>query len=266
MLLCAYSTMLYAYLPPLKALERIMGHGLLAELSYDNFAILGGVLAEDKYITELLRASGDLKGHVKAIHMPYDELEPQRALSEPGYRRLSKWLNLARRLEIKLAVIHTLKIDKGCENALRLNLEFLDRIMKVAEESGITVAIENRLERTCYGSSPHDLLAIMKGLSGKVRICLDLGHAHINGNLEGSLQTLGRHIIAMHVHDNDGVRDLHKPPYTGTIRWNFVENWITKMRFGGILIFEVLCKGDIQTCDRLVKEVKSSPIAYIQSQ
>jgi len=55
---------------------------------------------------------------------------------------------------------------------------------------------------------------------------LDLGHAHINGNLEESLQALSRHMAAMHVHDNDGVKDLHKPPYTGTIRWSLLENWI----------------------------------------
>jgi len=260
----AYSTMFYTCLPPLKAIERIMNHGLLAELSYDNLAILGGAFMEDMYIVELLRVSSDLRGHIIAIHMPYDELDPQRALSEPGYRRFFKWLNLARRLEIGLAVIHTLRIDRGHENALRLNLEFLEGIVEEAEESGIVVAVENRLERACYGSSPRDLLAIIEGLGGRVRICLDLGHAHINGNLEESLQALGRHMAAMHVHDNDGVKDLHKPPYTGTIRWSLVENWITRVRFDGVLVFEVSCKGDIQTCDRLVEEVKSSPIANIQ--
>jgi sugar phosphate isomerase/epimerase len=257
--------MLYACLPPLKAIERIMGQGLSAELSYDNFAISGGALVEDRYIAELLKASSDLRGHVSAVHMPYDELEPHRALTESGFRRLSKWLDLARRLEIQLAVTHTLRIDRGHESALRLNVKFLGRIAEGAEDNGITVAVENRLENSYYGSRPSDLLAIIRELGGRVSICLDLGHAHINGNLEGSLQALGRCMAAMHVHDNDGSKDLHKPPYTGAIKWSLVENWLTRMKFGGVIVFEVLCKGDIQTCDKLVEEVRSSPIANLQA-
>jgi sugar phosphate isomerase/epimerase len=263
--LYAYSTMLYACLPPLKAIEKIMGCGLSAELSYDNFAISGGAFIEDMYIAELLKSSGDLRGHVSAVHMPYDGLEPQKALTESGFRRLFKWLDLARRLEIGLVVTHSLRIDRGHESALRLNVEFLGRIAEEAEDNGIVVAVENRLENSYYGSRPSDLLAIIRELGGKVSICLDLGHAHINGNLEEFLQALGRYMAAMHVHDNDGSKDLHKPPYTGTIRWSLVENLLTRMKFDGVIIFEVLCRGDIQTCDRLVEEVKSSPIANLQT-
>jgi len=255
--------MFYTYLPPLRAIERIIWRGLSAELSYDNFVSAGGKLIEDRYMEELIKVSRDLIGYISAIHLPYDELEPQMALTEMGLKRLIKWLDLAHKLEIEIAVIHPLKIERSNERAQELNTEFLQKIIREAEERWITIAVENKLEGAHYCSKPEELLKIMKELSGDVGICLDLGHAHINGGLEKSLYSLSRYITAIHAHDNDGHKDLHMPPYTGTINWNLVENWIKKTRFNGVIIFEVSCKSDVQACDRLIEEVKSTPIANI---
>jgi len=258
----AYSTMLYLLLPPAKALEKIIDKGFSAELSYDNFIVFGGKLVEDRYLTEVQNFSQNFKKYVYAMHMPYDEMDPQIALSSHSIKRYVKWINLAYKLEVKIAVVHTLKVDVENYIAYELNLDFLRILRKEAFDKGISIAVENRLEKNLFGSKPSDLIKLVKELGEGIGICLDLGHAHINKNIDEFL-ALGKHIIAIHAHDNDGYRDLHKPPFTGTIDWNSIEEWILKTKFKGIMIFEVLCRDNITVCDRVIEQIKLVPIANL---
>lgn len=258
----AYSTMLYLSLPPVKALERIMSKGLDAEFSYDNFVVYGGKSVEDKYISDVLNRLSDFVDRVKTVHMPYDEMEPQIALSEPGLRRYSKWMDLAYRLSTKVVVVHTLKISTKFQNAFELNAEFLRTLLREAVDRGILIAVENRLEKNLFGSKPSDLIKIVEELGEGIGICLDVGHAHINKNIESFL-SLGKHIVAIHVHDNDGFKDLHKPPSSGSIKWSLIEDWITRSRFKGVVVFEVLCRDNVNVCDSVVEQIRSKPIANL---
>jgi sugar phosphate isomerase/epimerase len=254
--------MLYLSLPPIKALKRIIAKGLLAELSYDNFVVFGGKLIEDKYLAEIQNSSNDLKGLVQALHMPYDEMNSQIALSIPGMKRYIKWLNLAYRLEIKTVVVHTLNVDADIQNAYELNLEFMKILHREALDKGINIAVENRLEKNLFGSKPSDLVKLIEELGEGVGICLDLGHANINKNTEEFL-TLSSYIIAIHAHDNDGSRDLHKPPFSGTVNWDMVEEWIRRTKFKGVIIFEVLCRDSATICDKVVEQIRLTPIANL---
>jgi len=259
----AYSTMLYVVLSPLKAAERILELGLPVEISYDNFFFGGGRAVEDRFIGELLESALELRGSVRAIHMPYDEMEPQKALTDVVLKRFNKWLDMAYRLEVGVAVIHTLKIDENHEKSLDLNLEFLGAVQREAEDRGILLAVENRLEKNFFGSKPRDLLRIIRGLGGGVGICLDVGHANINRNL-GEFLALGSHIVAMHLHDNDGHRDLHKPPYTGTVDWASLEKWVSRsLHANSVLIFEVSCNDNAAICDQTTRQISLTPIANL---
>lgn len=257
----AYSTMLYLSLPPYKAIERLAELGLPIELSYDNFVVAGGKALEDKYIGEILtRANSDAR--VMVVHMPYDEMDPATALSEAGLKRFVKWLDLAHRLGAEAVVVHTLRIGSEYERALEVNVEFLGLILREAVDRGITLAVENRLEKSLFGSRPSDLLKIVNELGNEVRICLDVGHANINKNLDEFL-SIGRRIAVIHAHDNDGYRDLHNPPYSGTVRWSLVENWISRTGFDGVIVFEAVCKDSVHICDSVTNYIRSTPIANI---
>ncbi|MEM4789738.1 MAG: sugar phosphate isomerase/epimerase [Ignisphaera sp.] len=260
--LYAYSTMMYLNLPPLKAIERLIELNLPVELSYDNFAVSGGKVLEDRFITEILNVSKDLYGYINVIHTPYDEMEPQGLLTDSRLRRFNKWFELANKLGTKVAVVHTLKVEETYGNALDLNIEFLNMLAKEAKDRGIILAVENRLENNLFGSKPKDLMRLVEHLGRDVGMCLDLGHAHINRNLEEFL-SIGQNIVVIHAHDNDGRRDLHKPPYSGTIKWGLIEAWITRTKFDGLIVFEVLCRNSVQICDNVVEQVRSTPIASI---
>lgn len=75
-----------------------------------------------------------------------------------------------------------------------------------------------------------------------IKALLDVGHAHINGwDIPRVIQDLGEHLQAVHLHDNDGARDLHLPIGEGTIDWSEVWAALGRLRhpWRAILEYEV---------------------------
>ena len=54
------------------------------------------------------------------------------------------------------------------------------------------------------------------------KVCLDTGHVAVFKELSlgDEVRRLGKHIVAFHIHDNDGRRDLHQFPGFGRIDWS----------------------------------------------
>ncbi|MHB9023090.1 MAG: TIM barrel protein [Armatimonadota bacterium] len=55
---------------------------------------------------------------------------------------------------------------------------------------------------------------------GAIGLLLDVGHAHLLGDLNVYLAGAGRRLCSLHIHDNDGQDDLHVLPGHGTFRWD----------------------------------------------
>ncbi|MEM1542763.1 MAG: TIM barrel protein [Ignisphaera sp.] len=255
-----YSTMLYVSLTPKRAIEALVSDGLRVEVSYNNFVAFGGKAIEDRYIHEILDNVSTISNSVDVVHIPYDEMEPEVALSPNGLARFIKWIDFINKINGKIAVIHPLY---AVNRALELNLEFFRYIVREARDRGIAIAIENIIEKHLFGSRPKELIQLISVLDGDVGICLDIGHANINKNIDEFLNTAGRYIKVMHIHDNDGYRDQHKPPTTGTVDWNKIETWIMRTRYNGFIVFEVVCRDNINICRNVVKYIKSLRIANI---
>ena len=49
--------------------------------------------------------------------------------------------------------------------------------------------------------------------------CFDAGHAHITAGIENEFELMKDRIRSVHLHDNDGERDLHLFPGKGSIDW-----------------------------------------------
>jgi len=91
----------------------------------------------------------------------------------------------------------------------------LDVLEPSARLHGVRIAIEN---------TPGDNFPTMRRLFDAydpdyLGLCYDSGHGNIAGNGLECLAEAGERLIAIHLHDNDGVADLHKPPFTGTTDW-----------------------------------------------
>ena len=73
-------------------------------------------------------------------------------------------------------------------------------------------------------------------------ICLDFGHANLQRPLFGlhdGIRELGDHLIATHIHDNEGLSDQHMIPLMGTIDWDSAIVALKEIGYNGPLILEV---------------------------
>src|SRR5262249_53533741 len=76
-----------------------------------------------------------------------------------------------------------------------------------------------------------------------VGICLDLGHAHLDGDLVESLELVSEHLLTVDIHDNRGRADDHLVPLDGTIDWPAAMTTLQKVGYEGALMFELSDRG-----------------------
>jgi sugar phosphate isomerase/epimerase len=104
----------------------------------------------------------------------------------------------------------------------------------------VTIALEvipNELSHA--GSIVHFIEDDLDG----VGICLDIGHAHLDGDVIDAVETVSEHLIATHVHDNGGRTDDHLLPFDGTIDWAGALLAVQKVGYDGPFMFEIVPKG-----------------------
>ena len=77
--------------------------------------------------------------------------------------------------------------------------------------------------------------------------CFDTGHANLIGvDFENFITTLGKRLKVLHIHDNDGISDLHQIPFSFTRNrenksstdWDGFIRGLRNIRFDGVLSFE----------------------------
>ena len=122
---------------------------------------------------------------------------------------------------------------------------------------GVQLALEvlpNELSRA--GSLVHFVEEDEDGLEGSaVGICLDFGHAHMDGDLIDAIETVSEHFVTAHVHDNRGRTDDHLVPFEGTIDWPSALIAVQKVGYEGPLMFEVAAQGSAR--ETLVRAEKA---------
>jgi len=97
----------------------------------------------------------------------------------------------------------------------------------------------------------------------RVGVCLDLGHAHIEGNVLSAVRAAGPRLIHVHASDNRGEKDEHLVPGKGTIPWNGVATTLGEIGFDGPFTVELrdYTRGENPTYkdfDRILSECRAS--------
>jgi sugar phosphate isomerase/epimerase len=117
----------------------------------------------------------------------------------------------------------------------------VDALADLAEPLGVRLAVEiipNELSRA--GSLVHFVDEVDRPSVG---ICLDFGHAHLDGDLVDTIDIVSEHVTAVHVHDNRGRADDHLVPFEGTIDWPGALTGIQKVGYDGPLVLELDGRG-----------------------
>jgi len=96
----------------------------------------------------------------------------------------------------------------------------LEEINLFARERGVEVLLENIPNQL---SSAARLLTFLELTHLKMNFCFDAGHAHLNEGVPSAFQLMKGKIRSTHLHDNDGVSDIHLWPFFSpgrTIDWS----------------------------------------------
>jgi len=155
-------------------------------------------------------------------------------------------LYVARRIPMKVLVVHLglprTQSDSPDDNSRDAARRSIDELRQFAPPLGVRVAVEvipNELSRA--GSLVHFVEEDLE--AADVGVCLDFGHAHMDGDLLDAIETVSGHLITTHVHDNRGRTDDHLVPFDGTIDWPAAMTAIQKVGYDQTLLFEIAAHG-----------------------
>jgi len=154
-------------------------------------------------------------------------------------------LQIARRIPFDVLVVHLgrprTEQSSPADNSRDGARRSVDRLRELADPLGVRIAVEvipNELSRA--DSLVHFLENV---LETEVGVCLDFGHAHLDGDLVDAVETVSEHLITTHVHDNRGRVDEHLVPFEGTIDWMGALIAIQKVGYDGPMTLEVASQG-----------------------
>lgn len=203
-------------------------------------APIGESFAGDRWGPPLTLASADGQTRARAIG------ETERAL------------HIARRIPFGVLVAH-LGVPRSQqaaagENSRDAARRSIEELLRLAAPLGVKVALEvipNELSRA--GSLVYFIEQVLDDPA--VGICLDFGHAHMDGDLVEAVETVSEHLITTHVHDNRGRTDDHLVPFDGSIDWPAALTAVQKVGYEGTLLLEIAAHGSAK--DTLARAQKA---------
>ena len=156
-----------------------------------------------------------------------------------------KALHIARRIPAAVLVAHlglprSQPRSGAPDNSRAAARRSIEELRRIAQPLGVQIAVEvipNELSRA--GAIVHFVEDDLDG----VGICLDFGHAHLDGDVIDAVETVSEHLIATHVHDNRGRTDDHLLPFEGTIDWAGALLAVQKVGYDGPFMFEIVPQG-----------------------
>ncbi len=201
---------------------------------------------------------------IHQMHMPYPHYIPKGTdevndflLNQMG----PKSMEICNFMGCKYIVVHGLKLAQyvGSEEAeWQETKRCLDRVFPMAARMGITICFENIYvshgEHIVEGPGC-DAVKLARRVdevnaeygTEVMGTCFDTGHGNLVGiDFESYITTLGHRLKVLHMHDNDGVRDLHQLPFVYTrtrenvsaTDWDGFIRAMKKIDFKGVLSFE----------------------------
>jgi len=129
--------------------------------------------------------------------------------------------------------------------ALAINTgEFRRTLETLAEQAAATVvsaAVELPLSM-----GPDQMVDLLESLEGApLGVCLDVGHAQLTSGAAEAIEILSGFIVTVHLNDNTGREDQHRPPYAGSVDWPATLMAFWKTGYSGPAVFELTADPDV---------------------
>ena len=166
--------------------------------------------------------------------------------SHKNYAKIfDKTFAYAKKIMAGFVVVHTNEGWSGeREQVQNLVIRRLRNVLELGEQYGVQVLIENvglRPKQSLLFDLP-EFMALLD-VFPQAGVLLDTGHAHVNGwDIPAVIKTLGKRLVACHLHDNSGQGDEHLPIGQGSIAWEAYFKAIKKHAPKSIQVLEY-CRG-----------------------
>ncbi|MBE6612540.1 MAG: sugar phosphate isomerase/epimerase [Ruminococcaceae bacterium] len=265
---CSMTSHLYRKYGAEKAIEILKNAGFEGIDFSVNWPVDSGVFAEsDEAVIahfKELRALVDKAGlYVTQTHTPFPTYVADPARDLLIREAVRKALIGSAVLGAKYAIVHPpIMADnrygsKSAENKA-LAMEFYGSLIPTLDEWNISIAVENMWHTdpvkkticptTC--SSAEELCDYVDTLNGMCKngdrfvVCMDVGHTNLSArdmDVREYVNLLGHRLKALHVHDTDGVHDLHTAPGFGNVDWEAFCLGLRDIGYDGDFTFEANC-------------------------
>lgn len=145
--------------------------------------------------------------------------------------------------------LHYLEYDDNKFELYNINMEFYRELIPYAQRLNIKIACENLFQVNAKGNVVDSVCASYEEYNKYIdtissswfTACLDIGHCKVCGRkAQDVIRAMGRdRITALHIHDNNGITDLHKLPGMVSEDWNEICKALAEINYTGNFTFEV---------------------------
>jgi sugar phosphate isomerase/epimerase len=149
---------------------------------------------------------------------PLSICDPERVRRLEAVDEIKRALDVAEYLPFRYLVQH-IGGPRDTADARRFDAAFssIEHLHIFAKERGVTLALENTPGE--LATPAHLRQFIIDTRLTDLRLCFDIGHAHIGDGVMASLEPMREFLVTSHIHDNHGLKDEHLLPYEGSIEW-----------------------------------------------
>ena len=184
---------------------------------------------------------------INSIHAPFYRTseEAKRGLwlsisaKDQEWRKLSLQeikisTNLITLVPVSFLVVHY--GAPGMEHDTESTLISLMDLEKFCRKRELTLVVENL--PTEHGTVQQIVDFITDHSLDRIKLCLDIGHAHIEGEGIEDIFIGKDLLITTHIHDTDGKTDSHDQPFDGSIKWKKAMTAFREIKYKGPFMLE----------------------------
>lgn len=199
----------------------------------------------------------DIKGHINEVKQKADELcmelvQAHGPINDPFADDPSTFIDetvLSVRgcdsLGIKNVVVHSgFKEGMSREETIEKNIDFYRTILYKTEQYDVNILLENfnTNNKIFLINTAEDMRIVLDEVNHPhFHALLDIGHANLQPKpIDYFVKTLGKDLYGLHIHDNDGLRDMHQPPFYGNMNFDLLLRALKEIDYKGCFTFEAI--------------------------
>jgi len=155
--------------------------------------------------------------HLQVLDIHASAGQEKRWDAPEAYRRLAGVELVRNRLEMAAALgARAIVLHAHSNMPLDSQRRSLSELEPYARLLGVQIALENLFEgnHACLASLFAEFEPDFLGY------CYDCGHGNMLPDGMAELEAWKDRLAVLHIHDNDGTKDQHKLPFTGTVDWD----------------------------------------------